>query len=297
LNPNLRERRIENMPRATIIKEVVVATIAFLVLGIPIVVVLWKEPGNEYRGTFKLIFPMALAGHQTNLYSMRLLSNPPYWKLSLTSSNENHEVLASPNQTFEVDLYDAPPAGPRNTCEISVIPGPRPLLDRKGEHIWLALLSNETCRNARLPLPGPPLGMFEPTVIYAIKDLSGNASPRQMNWTNRYSDGRKIRIEGEFKWLASGNRVEGLRIPTSSQMTMYLVRTNGNRQITSRSELVIESVTPLTAKFDIIPKVPGRNVVHDYRKCDLTKSIKRYEVKQYDVQNGEGLGTIPVTTD
>ena len=113
-----------------------------------------RESGHEYRGTLKLVFPMSPGGPKTNLYVVVLLSEPPYWELSLTSSNENHKYLGSPEKTYEINLYDNPPAGPLNTCEIKIMPGSRPLRDRRAEHVWLALLSGRTYFGQTLPLPG-----------------------------------------------------------------------------------------------------------------------------------------------
>jgi RNA polymerase sigma factor (sigma-70 family) len=266
---------------------------ALLVAGTTIVAVAGKEPGREYHGTLTLVFPMALHGPQTNAFAVRLLSKPPDWELSLTSSNQNHEVFASPKQTFEVDLFDAPATGPLNTCSITVIPGSRPLYDRIAEHVWLALLSEKTYLNKKPPFPDPGLGMAEPSTINAVNDKSGDASPSQMSWTNEFPGTRTTRIEGDFKWLASTNTPGGFNFPTDSRMAMYLVSSNGNRQLPSLSELVIDSVTALTTNPVIVPKIPGRNAVRDYRLCDFSKIVGILDAKNYDVQNGKGLEQIP----
>ena len=266
-----------------------------LLAGTVIVAVSGNETGHEYLGTLKLIFPMAPAGRQTNLFTVHLLSEPPNWELSLTASNVSQKIFASPRQTFDVDLYDTPPNGPLNTCDMSVFPGSRPFYDRTAEHVWLALLSGKTYLGKQLPFPDPGLGMAEPSMVNAVDGTAGDASPSQMSWTNEFPGGRSSRIEGEFKWLANTNTPGGFNFPADSRMAMYLVSSNGNRQLVSLSELFIDTVNPLTTKPVIIPKIPGRNVVHDYRLCDFSKSVGRLDAKNYDVQDSKGLAEIPKT--
>lgn len=263
-----------------------------LVAGIATLAVDRKEPGHEYRGTLRLVFPLSPGRPQTNTYAVHLLSKPPNWELSLVSADQKHEVLSSPKQTFEVNLYDTPPEGPLNTCEIRIVPSARPLDDREAEHVWLALLSKSNFIGQKLPLPDVGLGMAEPSMINEASGTMRDTSPRQMRWDNEFPNGRTSRLEGEFKWLASTN-LDGLNIPTASRMTMYLADTNGSRKIASFSELVIEGVTPLTTAPRTFPMILGRNIIYDYRSCDFSKLGGMSAMKRYELQGSQGLDKLP----
>ena len=271
---------------------IVVGVIAGFIVGAAVVAE--RQPsGMEFKGTLKLVFPMAPGGPTTNLYSVRLLTKTPNWELSLTSLTANKRVLSSPQQTYSINLYDSPATGPLNTCEVSIMPGSRPLFNRMAEHVWLALLSGKTYIGQTLPLPDSGLGMHEPSMITAVKDTKREASPREMSWTNQFPNGRASHLEGQFRWLTSTNTPEGLNIPNASQMQIDLVDMDGNRKVTSYSELVIDSVVPSFKQPEIYPKILGRNVVYDYRLCDFLKSGGASTMKRYDVQDSKGLDKIP----
>jgi RNA polymerase sigma factor (sigma-70 family) len=267
---------------------IVVGAIGIFAVG-TIIVAQKQSNGTEFRGTLKLVFPIAA---KTNNFDFRLLSKPPYWELSLTSSNRNHHVYGSPKQTFEVDIYDNPPKGPLNTAGIQIFPGARPLADREAEHIWLALLSQKTFIGQNLPLQDPGLGMVEPSTITNVSGATDDTSPRQMQWINEFPASRTVRIKGEFKWLASTNN-NGLNIPTDSQMSIYLVDSNGNQKLTSFSELVVDSADPSNVNPIKIPKIQGRNVIQDYRLNDFSNLGWFPKSKQYDVLDGKGLEQMP----
>jgi hypothetical protein len=262
--------------------------LALLVVG-TLAVVEMQQDGREFMGTLTVVFPLAPSGPKTNTYAVNLLLKPPYWELSLTSSSRNHKVFGSPKQTFEVNLYDNPPTGPLNTAEVTIFPGSRPLADREAEHVWLALLSQKTFIGRLPPLNDPGLGMVEPSSITGIHGMMQDVSPRHLQWKNAFPNGRSIRIEGEFKWLKDTNTLDGLTIPTTSQMMMYLVDPDENRKLVSFSELVIDTVGHSRIEPIRIPRLHGRNVVYDYRLYDCSINGWSAKFKQYDVLDGKGL--------
>jgi RNA polymerase sigma factor (sigma-70 family) len=267
-----------------------IVTGAIVLFAVGTVIIAQKQSsGTELKGTLKLVFPTA---SQTNNYDFRLLSKPPYWELSLTSSNRNHHVYSSPQQTFEVDIYDNPPTGPLNTADVKIFPGARPLADREAEHVWLALLSQKTFIGQKFPLQDLGLGMVEPSTITDASGAADDISPRQMQWVNEFSAGRTTRIEGKFKWLASTNN-DGLNVPTDSQMAMYLVDSNGSQKLVSFSELVVDSAVPSNINPIKIPKIQGRNVIRDYRLNDFSNVGWFPKSKQYDVLDGKSLEKMP----
>jgi RNA polymerase sigma factor (sigma-70 family) len=273
----------------TKLKTAIVAG-AIVLFAVGTVIIAQKHSsGTEFRGTLKLVFPI---GSQTNNYDFRLLSKPPYWELSLTSSNRNHHVYGSPQQTFEVDIYDSPPTGPLNTASIKIFPGARPLSDREAEHAWLALLSQKAFIGQKLPLQDPGLGMAEPSTISNASGAMDDVSPRQMQWVNEFPDGRTTRIEGKFKWLASTNN-DGLNVPTDSEMSIYLVDSIGNRKLASFSELVVDSIAPSGEIPIQIPKIQGRNAVYDFRSNDFSKVGWFPKSRQYDIFDGKDLEKMP----
>ena len=246
--------------------------------------------GLEIKGSLKVIFP---AASQTNDYDVSLWSEPPCWELSLTSSTSNHRVFSSPRQTFEVSIYDTPTAGPDNTATIKVFRGSQPLSDRDAEHVWLALLSQNTFLGKKLPVHNPGLGMVEPSTISEVQGTTNDLSPRRMHWNNEFPGGNNSRIEGDFKWLSHTNTLGGLNIPTGSQMAISVSDLDGNRKLVSFSELVIHSIRPLTRPPTQIPKIQGRNVVYDYRLSDFSKSGWSSTSVRYNTFNGEGLEKVP----
>lgn len=267
---------------------IAIALIAGAVIGTTVLAE--RQPaGLEYKGTLKLVFPMAKNGPQTNDYAFSLWSKPPDWELSLHSSNQNHQVFCSPKQTYEVDIFDNPPTGPLNTATIKIYPGSRPLTDRVAEHIWLGLLSHNTFIGQTLPLPDIGLGMVEPSTITNLTGSTHDASPREMGWYNTYAQGRTSRIEGEFHWSAATNASGGPDIPTVSQMAMSIVDPDGNRKVASFSELVVTNISPLSRKPVPTPKIAGRNVVYDYRLNDFSGSSWNDRPKRYDTFDGKGL--------
>jgi hypothetical protein len=247
----------------------------------------------EIRGSLKMIFPVARRDSQTNVYEICLLSKPPYWELSITSSNRQHEVFASPKQTFEVDLFTNTPNGTLNTAFIRIFPGAQPLEDRLAEHVWLALLSKHNFIGQVLPLHITGLGMGEPSIITKVNGGVDDASPRQMQWNNEFPMGRSGRIEGDFEWLASTNTFDGLNIPTVSQMGIYFSDLNGSRKLASLSELIISDVRPLGREPTQIPKIPGRSAVCDYRLADFSKFGWGGNYIQYNVFGSKGLEEVP----
>jgi len=271
---------------------------AVVLLAVGAAVVTEKQTaGLEYKGTLKLVYPMAPLGPpQTNMFEFRLLSQPPAWELSLTSADRRHQVFASPQQTFEVDLFDNAPAEAMNTASIKIFPGARPLSDHEAEHVWLALLSGKSFFGKPLPLPDPGLDMVEPSAITQVEGALQDASPRQMRWTNEFPNGRSDRLEGEFKWTAGTNLPGGLNLPKASLLSAYIVDTNGSRLLVNSSELVVDSVRPSSMKPVQIPRIPGRNFVLDYRSRDFSKPEAYAQPMPYDAFNGDGIEKPPTNS-
>jgi len=254
-----------------------------------------RAAGLEYRGTLKLIFPMAKNGPQTNDYIFHLWSKLPNWELHISSSNQTHQVFCSQKQTYEADIFDNPVAGPFNTATIKIFPRSRPLTDREAEHVWLALLSQKTFTGQGLPFPDIGLGMAEPSTITNLNGFPKDASPRKMGWYNTDTHGRSSRITGEFHWLAGTNALDGLNVPAVSQMAISIVDPDGKQNLASLSELVVTNISPLTRKPAQIPKIAGRNVVYDYRLNDFTTTSWGGRPIQYNAVDGKGLEKIPPT--
>ncbi len=270
-------------------KMTIAVGVGALLVGATTTVILTEGgPDCEYQGTITIVYPMIPNGQPTNHYTFRLLSKPPDWELFLTSSNVNYEAFSSPKQTYEVYLFtNTPPSGPMNTCQISIIPGPRPMFEMGAEHIWLALFSSDTYIKMRPGMLDPGMATIQPSLIDQISETNGDTSPRQISWTNVF--GIRNRTYGDFHWLADTNTPGGLNFPTESQWTMHFVTTNGDWKTNIFSDLVIDRVEPLTENLVRIPKIPGRNFVVDYRQCDFSKLGYETAVKQYNLQDGEGL--------
>ncbi len=251
--------------------------------------------GEVFSGTLKVVSPLALNGPQTNFYDVVLRSQPPNWELSLTSSNEHHEVFSSPKQIFEADLDDSSTKGWPKAGFIRIFMGARPLMDQPAEHVWLALLSGNTFINRQLPMPAPPGlgGIFAPCLITEANSRRADASPRQMRWISEFANGRNVRLEGEFEWLANTNVPRDSNLPTISQMATYRVDKQDKRRLTSFSELVISSIKPLDVEPRQIPRILGRTVVFDYRLCDFLSATGNQQPMQYEVKDSQGLENVP----
>jgi RNA polymerase sigma factor (sigma-70 family) len=275
-------------------KTAIFVGVGALLIGVTTTVIMTGgESDCEYQGTLTTIYPMIPAGQPTNHFTFRLLSKPPDWELFLTSSNVNYEVFSSLKQTFEVYLFsNNPPAGPLNTCEIEIAPGSRPMFDRGAVHVWLALLSSGAYINMRPAMPDPGLAMMQPpSLIYQISDMEGDASPRQISWTNKLNWTNELRSRNytEFHWLASTNTSTGFNFPTESQMTTYIITSNGDWKTATFSDLIVDRVMPLKENLVLVPKILGRNVVYDYRLCDFSKLDGLTAMKYYNLQDGDGL--------
>jgi hypothetical protein len=222
----------------------------------------------------------------------------------MKSTDSDHRVYSSPEQTFVVNVFDSDPKGPLNTAQISVFPGARPLMDREAEHVWLALLSQKVFIGQKLPFHDPGLGMAEPSTMLEVSSLAGDVSPRKMRWVNEYSGtkpGRPEgdfhwetpRIEGEFCWETNCIQFQGAQIPAISREEIYLNDPNGKRRMASSSELLVESVATSDVEPERVPKIPGRNVVYDYRMNDFSQFGWSGHPKYYNVQDGKGLEKVP----
>lgn len=259
---------------------------AMIAAGLFASIQVFGQPKGNFQGTLSLTY---MANSNTVNYVFNLLSDPPFWELSLTSSNEHLETFSSADQTVVATVYPGTSlSGGLNSATLKVFPGGRPFDARAEEHIWLALLSGPTFVEKPAPFRDPGICMGEPVVISRLTGSHLDSSPRLMLWHNERSDGKdgwKVRMDGWFEWLVASNIAGEINIPLDSTLSIAVT----NIGLVTKSHLTISGVSSLNARPRKAPGIRGRWNISDARLDD----VWRRNYITYQTTKGQ----IPATSD
>ena len=246
--------------------------------------------GEELPGEFTGHLSLAFVGaRKTNDYSFILRSDPPAWAVHFVDEMNRDRmsdfVSLSGETMLLTSFLNNSPTGKMNTADIRLYPGARPFDSRGLEHIWLAFLSRGSFFGHRPPTRDPGLCMAEPCVISVIDFPEGQTCPLEMDWHNERSDlasKPEHLIEGHFEVGGVMTLENGMKVPKTSSLAIYLTAPGGERSLITYSELVLDKATPLSGPVKEFPVVKGKNAVRDFRLSDM------WERKPVDYRVADG---------